>query len=79
MIKALQPVPKGCGKIAYTTRKDAEKAMRHTVARRGAGGPVYDASAYHCRHCGLFHFGHKKRGRTLDIRDLRRQQQEMNG
>jgi hypothetical protein len=38
---------------------------------------VYDASAYHCRHCGLFHFGHKKRGRTLDVRDLRRQQQEM--
>ena len=77
MIKSPPPVPKGCGKIAYTTRKDAEKAMRCTVARTGAGGPLYNASAYHCGHCGLFHFGHKKRGRTLDVRDLRRQQREM--
>jgi hypothetical protein len=37
---------------------------------------VYDAAAYHCRHCGLFHFGHKKRGRTLDVRKKRREYME---
>lgn len=54
----LTPTPKGCGKIPYDSRKDAEKAMRCVVSRRGQKTPS-GLHAYACRHCGQIHIGRK--------------------
>jgi len=58
---AVVRVPRGCGKVAYNSRKDAEKAMRHVMARKGRATFDQGANVYACRACGSFHFGHKPR------------------
>ena len=61
----MTPVPKGCGKIAYDTRRDAEKAVRSLLTRKGQAKRDQGANVYFCRACGAHHFGHKPRGRSL--------------
>jgi hypothetical protein len=49
------------GKLAYETRREAQKAFAAFKQRRGAD----ELHAYHCQQCGAWHLG---RGRPIDAR-----------
>lgn len=48
-----ESVPRGCGKRAYNTLNDAQRAAVAIHKRAGQQMP----NAYHCKACGSYHFG----------------------
>jgi len=52
------------GKKGYSSRREAARYMRRM--RR----PRYKLGTYHCRWCGLWHFGSKKPKRLLELAEI---------
>lgn len=56
----IQTKTKSCGsKDGSVSRQEAESRMRYIIRRTGSFPPAY--RVYKCKHCSLYHFGHKPR------------------
>lgn len=48
-----------CVKVAYSTRKSAERAMKDPRLENRGQDRGRSRTAYYCRHCEGWHWGHQ--------------------
>ena len=60
-----------CTKVSYSTRKSAERAMKDLSLEKRGQDRGKSRTAYCCRHCGCWHWGHQPDTRPDTPRQVR--------